>query len=657
MTGLGAGGRGAAWALALTLVWAWPAGAQLAGSGGGSSPPRAETLVHAVAAPVSLGAGGRAEAQVTIRIASGWHVNANPPSPDYMIPTSLTLTGAGGVAPAAVSYPAGQRLKVAFDENPLAVYTGEVTVKVGLSAARGAVSGRHALKGKVRFQACNDQVCLAPATVPFTLEVTVSGGASAPPAAPGVAPATPRPPPAPGTSEPPQASATPSPHAPPPAGARSIAPAPAGSGAAAAEPRAGAGAQAQVYRRLLDALAKGGLAWFVFLFLGGLALNLTPCVFPMLGVTVSLFGARRREPPAKVIGHALAYVLGITITYSVLGVVAALTGGLFGSALQSPWVSVGLGVLFVGLSLSMFGLYEMQPPRWLLQSLGGADATSIVGIFLSGLAVGIIAAPCVGPFVVAVLALLAQRGDALFGFQTMFLMALGLGFPYLFLALFSNLLQSLPRSGDWMLWVKQVFGVLLAGIGLSYVLVGLAPRWAEWVLPAALIAGGLYLGFGSGHGSARRGFRLFKWAVGVAAVAAGIWSVAALRAEGVRFQPYDEQAVQAAFAGGRPVMLDFSATWCAPCHELDRYTFTDRRVIARSRDFAVFKVDLTRYDSPRARSLRARYGVTGVPEIVFFTPGGAEVRAARVIGFLPPEPFLERMEYVARGGGGGLAEE
>jgi thiol:disulfide interchange protein DsbD len=291
----------------------------------------------------------------------------------------------------------------------------------------------------------------------------------------------------------------------------------------------------------------------------------------------------------------------------------------------------------------MFGLYEMQPPAWALERLGGGGATSVAGIFLSGLAVGIVAAPCVGPFVVAVLALLAQRADPLFGFQSMFAMSLGLGFPYLFLAVFSNLIQALPRSGDWMLWVKKVFGVLLTAIGLNYVLVGLAPRWSEWVMPVALLAGGIYLGFVDRHGRGRRGFLALKRALGVAAVLGGVAFAWHLQAEGVRFEPYDETAVQAALAAGRPVFLDFSADWCVPCHELDNITFTDPRVIARSRDFAAFKVDLTRYDSPGSRELRGRYGVTGVPEVLFFVPGGGELRAARVVGFLPPDAFLERM--------------
>jgi len=597
-------------AAALAVAWSAPARAQSAAE-----------VVHVRCEPVQVAAGSSVSVPVVLEIAPGWHVNANPPAPDYLIPTVVKLEGAAGLTARGVSYPEARRVKLGFDEHPLSVYDGTVTATVTLAAARDARDGAHTLRGTVRYQSCNDEVCLAPASLSFRVEVTVTGGAAASAAAP-------NPPPA-------DTAVTRAPAAAAPV--ESPAPAPAGEPAAPAHAEAG---------RLAGALERGGLWWFLVLFLGGLALNLTPCVFPMIGVTVSVFGARKRERAGKTLLHAVAYVLGIAVTYSVLGVIAALTGGLFGAALQSAWVSVGLGVLFVVLSLSMFGLYEMQPPAWVLQRLGGADATSLAGIFLSGLAVGIIAAPCVGPFVVAVLALLAQRGDALFGFQTMFVLSLGLGLPYLFLALFSNLIQSLPRSGDWMLWVKKLFGILLAAIGVYYALVGLAPALAPWVLPAALLLGGVYLGFVDRHGAAKPGFRWFKRALGTAALLAAVPVVLALHAEGIRFAPYDEAAVRAALAANRPVMLDFSAAWCLPCHELERSTFSDPRVIARSRDFAVFRVDLTRYDSPASRSLRDRYHVTGVPEILFFNRAG-EVRAARVVGFLPPGPFLERMETAA----------
>jgi thiol:disulfide interchange protein DsbD len=403
-------------------------------------------------------------------------------------------------------------------------------------------------------------------------------------------------------------------------------------------------------RRFGDVVARGGFALFLSLFLGGLALNLTPCVFPMLGVTVSLFGARRAEPLPRVVGHAVAYVLGICLMYTLLGVLAAFTGSLFGAALQNPLVNVGIGALLMVLALGMFGVYELQAPPWLLTRVGGANTASIAGIFVSGLAVGVIAAPCVGPFVVAALALIAQCGDVAFGARTMFTLSLGLGAPYLVLATFSNLLQALPRSGEWMVWVKKVFGVLMLALGAFYALLAVAPAWALWVAPAALVLGGAYLGFFEKSGENKTRFRWLKRVSGTAAALAGAVMVVTTPSEGIAFERFSHEALQAALAGGQVAMLDFTANWCAPCHELERLTFTDRRVRERARSFRTFRVDLTRYDSPEADRWRREYKITGVPTVVFITSDGAEVQAARVEGFLPPDHFLERMQLAGEAG-------
>ncbi|NOT34288.1 MAG: thioredoxin fold domain-containing protein [Candidatus Eisenbacteria bacterium] len=611
-------------ALFALVLGAAPARAQF-----GDIPP-AETLVQSSAAPLSVAAGARATVELRLTITPSWHVNANPPASPELIQTEVRLTGAGGITPGKITYPAGHTQKLSFSDEPLLVYDGTVTVRIPVTVAAAASVGEHTLKGVVSFQACNDHVCLPPTDVPFEARITVTAatpGAAIVPAGDTLAAMSQVPPP--------EERAI---------GERMTAPpAP---GTDPATPRTAAGDAGALQRRITDAVAKGGIGWFLLLFTGGLLLNLTPCVFPMIGVTVSVFGARRKESSLRVFSNALAYVLGIAVMYSVLGVVAALTGGLFGAALQNPMVNVGLGLLFMVLALSMFGLYEMTPPLWLMQKVGGAGTTSVLGLFMSGLAVGIIAAPCVGPFVVALLALVAQRGDALFGFQALFTLALGLGVPYLFLAMFSNLVQSLPRSGNWMVWVKKVFGVLLTAIGLYYVLIALAPDWAPWVLPVALVAGGAYLGFFDHHGSEKRGFRLFKWIGGLAAVVAGVFAVQTLRAEVMQFEPYSDHAMQVALASGRPVLVDFSADWCVPCHELEHSTFTDRRVIAEARRFAAFKVDLTRYNAPESQAMRERYGVTGVPEVLFFTPDGAELRDARVLGYVPAGPFLARMKAV-----------
>jgi thiol:disulfide interchange protein DsbD len=290
----------------------------------------------------------------------------------------------------------------------------------------------------------------------------------------------------------------------------------------------------------------------------------------------------------------------------------------------------------------MFGLYEMQPPVWLLQRMGGANTASSLGIFVSGLAVGIIAAPCVGPFVVAVLALIAQRANVMFGMQTMFALSLGLGAPYLVLASFSNLLQRLPRSGEWMIWVKKVFGVILLSVGAFYVLVGLAPRLSGWVLPVGLILGGLYLGFLAGGGM-KPAFRRVQIAFGLLGILAGALVIARAPKAGLRLEPFDDAGLKAAFAAGKTVMVDFSADWCVPCHELEHSTFTDDRVRSLARTFVLYQVDLTRYDSPEAERWRRQYGIHGVPTVIFLGPDGREVREARVEGFLAPDAFIERM--------------
>jgi len=615
------------------LLTALPAHAQLGAGPGASNIPDAKDLVTVTPQPVTIPSGTRGEARVTIRVREGWHVNANPPANDYLIATEVTLTQAGGLNPEKAKYPPGRREKLSFEEKPLLVYDHEFEVRVPLVAVAGTSPGKTTLKGTLGFQACNDQVCLPPAQLPFEIEVTVGppppgspplsagkGGAGATQALQGTTPAPPAEAPAPG------------------------------SGFSTAPPASGASGGALLDNPIARLFAGGSLAAFFGLFVIGLALNLTPCVYPMLGVTVSIFGARRAAPPMQVFGLALAYVLGMATMYSTLGVVAALTGGLFGAALQSPIVLFVIGALLAGLAFSMFGFYEIQAPAWIRERAGAAGASNVAGIFLSGLVVGVIAAPCVGPPVVALLALVGAKGDPWFGFRAFFTLAMGLGLPYLVLGTFSNLLQRLPRSGDWMEWVKKVFGVIMLSVGLFYISLALAPKIQNWILPSALIAGGIYLGFIGRAAGEKPAFRLLRGLVGVLGVVGGIAVVLTAPRQSMAFETFDEKALAATLAGGKPAMLDFTADWCAPCHELERFTFSDRRVQEAVRGFRAFRADLTKFQSPETEALKSRYGVHGVPTVVFLAPDGNEVRAARVEGFLTPEQFLERVKLAQAAG-------
>ncbi|HTR96470.1 MAG TPA: cytochrome c biogenesis protein CcdA, partial [Candidatus Acidoferrales bacterium] len=413
-------------------------------------------------------------------------------------------------------------------------------------------------------------------------------------------------------------------------------------------PPAGGSASNEATRKLEQRFARGWIVWLIGLFVGGLGLNLTPCVFPMLGITVSIFGARRREPMPRVAANATAYVLGIVVMYTALGVVAALTGRLFGAALQSPYVSVGLGALMLLLALSMFGVYDLQAPGWLLDRAGGANTSSLAGLFSSGLAVGVVAAPCVGPFLLGVLAVIGQRGSVGFGVQTMLTLSLGLGAPYLVLATSSGLLSALPRAGEWMEWAKKVFGVLMVAIGLNYVMVGLAARQSAWVLPAALVLGGLYLGFMEKSANAMARFRRFKRLAGTAAVLGGVALVLQMtsaQAHTLAFRPYDEAAVRASLAAGRPVLVDFSADWCVPCHELELQVFPQRDVLAAARAFDAYEADLTHGDTPASR----RFDVHGVPTIVLLGSNGSERRDLRIEGKISAAEFTRRLQAASAG--------
>ena len=198
-----------------------------------------------------------------------------------------------------------------------------------------------------------------------------------------------------------------------------------------------------------------------------------------------------------------------------------------------------------------------------------------------------------------------------------------------------------------MLWVKKLFGISMLAYGIHYVLLAFAPRFASYIVPVALVLGGLYLGFIEKSAAKRKNFVLLKRTVGVAGVALSIVLFPAPPKQLLEFRPYDAAAVQQALASGKPVILDFSADWCAPCHRLDRETFSSPAVIAAAKRFEVFKVDLTHTGSPEVEQRTRQFQIKGVPTVVFLGPSGSEIPGLRFSEFLPPMPFLEKMKLAA----------
>jgi cytochrome c biogenesis protein CcdA len=191
---------------------------------------------------------------------------------------------------------------------------------------------------------------------------------------------------------------------------------------------------------------------------------------------------------------AVIFVLGIALMFSTVGVAVALSGGLFGAAMQNPFVLIALASMLLVLAASNFGLFSLQPPQWMLQSAGVARP-GYAGAMLMGLGMGVVAAPCIGPIVLGLLLMVERSGSAIFGFALFFTLAIGLGVPYVGLAVAAGSIRRLPRSGEWLAWIEQLFGFVLIGLAI-YFLDPVVPRHLMMrALPYYAVAVGIFLGF------------------------------------------------------------------------------------------------------------------------------------------------------------------
>jgi thiol:disulfide interchange protein DsbD len=384
------------------------------------------------------------------------------------------------------------------------------------------------------------------------------------------------------------------------------------------------------------------------IFAGGMALNLTPCIYPMIPITISYFGGQAAKGEAgqgKLVGHGLCYMMGLAFTNSVLGVIASLTGGLMGAMLQNPIVLIVVATVLIFFATSLFGVWEMRLPSGLTQAAAKSYSGYFGSLFM-GLTLGVVAAPCIGPFVLGLLTWVAGMGSPWLGFVIFFTLSLGLGLPLFFLALFSGQLKKLPRSGGWMIWVRKLMGWVLVGMAVHFVRPVLPGYWG--IIPLALVAmaAGLHLGW---IDKSQANFRAFPWLKGGAGViclvlASFLVTSWAMRGPGVTWKPYSEETLKEAQNLKKPVIIDFYATWCTPCREIEEVAFHDPFVVKQAEsDFVMIKVDVTQGGNPLHERLLAQYEVKGVPTIVFLDADGKERKNLRLVDFLPPDQLLGRM--------------
>ncbi|MGH7787372.1 MAG: protein-disulfide reductase DsbD family protein, partial [Candidatus Binatia bacterium] len=375
----------------------------------------------------------------------------------------------------------------------------------------------------------------------------------------------------------------------------------------------------------------------------GLGLNLTPCVYPLISVTLAYFGGQGRSR-GRVAQLASLYVLGIALSFSAVGLAAALSGGIFGAALQRPVVVLSITALMIALSLSSFGVYQFQPPSALMRWAGGTAGGGVAGALFMGLTMGIVAAPCVGPIVVGLLVFVGSRQDPGLGFLLFFVLALGMGTPYLGLAMAAGSIKSLPRSGEWLVWTERLFGCILLCLAAYFVSPLLPMPLKHWLLPAAIGLSGAYVGFVEPAGRTVRFFPAIKSAVGLAMVATAAWlATPAAPERAIAWQAFEVASADAAVAGDRPLLIDFAAEWCIPCREMDHTTYVDPAVVREADRFRMVKADITE-ENEATTQLTTRFEVKGVPTVILFSPAGEETH--RMVGYVGPDELLRAMREV-----------
>lgn len=605
-----------------------------AGSGAAQIPriEKANLALHTDRSAYEPGAPVRVEALVTIE--HGWHVNANKPTFDYLIPTELDLELPEGWAAEQITYPPSHLGTFAFADQPLAVYDGSFVIRADLVIPAGAATGEVVVPAALRYQACDDKQCLPPVTTSGEVRLKIGAGggrnavlAASPPAGLAAAP--------PPTAAPAAAEAQ-APAGEEPAAAAPVAPEVSPVAASTTDPPSAAPATAAAE----DAPASRGLFFMLGLaVLGGLILNAMPCVLPILSLKVFGLVHSAGHGHAGVASGALATAAGILVSFlalagAAIGAAAAGAAVGWGVQFQQPAFVTFLAVVVVLFCLNLWGLFEIPLPPALARLGGSGAREGVAGHFASGLFATLMATPCSAPFLgTAIGFALAQKAPVILAIFTA--VGFGMALPYLLLAVFPGFARILPRPGAWMDTVKGVMGFLLAGaaVWLFYVLAGQVSPARLAIIKLSVLGLAFFVWLWR-RGASGPGVRRALGAVTLAAavlpvvlaVPSGSAQVAATAsgASGghVDWQPFDRGKAEELAGSGRLVFIDVTADWCFTCKVNERLVLDtpETAAVFAEHDVIPMKADWTNRNDEIGAFL-AEYGRYGIPFYLLYRPG------------------------------------
>lgn len=542
-------------------------------------------------------AGAAVQLSVRVVLPDTLHVQSNTPRDRSLIPTVLTIDPPAGVTVDNIVYPDAFDLEQLGQPEPLAVYGHDFTIRVTATLAGEVPAGELVIPARLRYQACDDKLCYAPATTDasWTLRVGGSSRASAPQPAEA-------PPPSPPTSN---GSAPSNGRAPSMSVAPQAVPSADPTGLAAVDRFVVRGttggylgsadflqfvsnAEAGVEERgLLE--GRGPLAILALVFVGGLALNLTPCVLPMIPINLAIIGAGAHAGSrSRGLLLGMAYGAAMALVYGVLGLVVILTAGTFGALNASPWFNAAIAAVFVVLGLAMFDVLLIDFSRYMPATVSAGGKGSVALAFTMGAVAALLAGACVAPVVIQVVLFasnLYASGSSI-ALALPFVLGLGMALPW---PIAGAGIGALPKPGQWMVRVKQAFGVLILGTALYYGYLAYTLFANRWVDPTAVassmqqkVESGWYASLADGLAAAER-----------------------------------EQ---------KPVLLDLWATWCKNCLTMDTTTFADAAVMSALDGYVKVKVQAEDPDDPVTRAIMQRFKAVGLPTYVILQPGAAAMR-------------------------------